>query len=134
MLRIWDCFLLEGSKVLFRFSCGLLSMHQKTLLYQTDTISIFRQLKHLTKYTFDINCLFKVTGILFGPFFYVSLSIAFVWFQAAYFDLKPFPRRTDIMVKQKYYLNMLSESKKKRELERQAFVYQEQMVFNFYFC
>ena len=47
MLRIWDCFLLEGSKVLFRYSCALLYMHKECLLEQNETISIFKHLNNL---------------------------------------------------------------------------------------
>ena len=60
LLRIWDCFLFEGSKVLFRFACALIIMHKQVLLDQTDTISLFKNLKYLIKYTFSMESLVKV--------------------------------------------------------------------------
>jgi TBC1 domain family member 2B len=63
LLRIWDCFLLEGNKVLFRYSCALLYMHKYGLLEQRDTISMFKQLKNAAKGTYDVDGLTKVRGI-----------------------------------------------------------------------
>jgi TBC1 domain family member 2B len=60
LLRIWDCFLLEGNKVLFRYSCALLYMHKYGLLEQRDTISMFKQLKSAAKGTYDVDGLTKV--------------------------------------------------------------------------
>lgn len=60
MLRVWDCFLLEGPKVLFRFALALLSMHQDALMERSDTMSILKVLKIATKFTYDIEGLTKV--------------------------------------------------------------------------
>jgi len=60
LLRIWDCFLVEGSKVLFRFSVAILTHHQDTLVSQPDTISIMRFLKTCTRLLFDADGLVKV--------------------------------------------------------------------------
>jgi hypothetical protein len=61
LLRIWDCFLVEGPKVLFRFSLAILFLHQTSLLEKRDTISIMRHLKCMSKATFDIEGLIKVS-------------------------------------------------------------------------
>lgn len=61
LLRIWDCFFVEGPKVLFRFALGLLKMHEKQLLQQLDTISVMRHLKCCAKLTFDVEGLVKVS-------------------------------------------------------------------------
>uniref|UniRef100_A0AC34RBJ5 Rab-GAP TBC domain-containing protein n=1 Tax=Panagrolaimus sp. JU765 TaxID=591449 RepID=A0AC34RBJ5_9BILA len=45
MLRIWDCFLLEGSKVLFRISIALLGLYEEEILDRSDTISVIKVLK-----------------------------------------------------------------------------------------
>lgn len=60
LLRIWDCFLLEGPKVLFRFALAILKLHEKEILQKTDTISIMRHLKAAAKLTFDADGLLKV--------------------------------------------------------------------------
>ncbi|KAK3088782.1 hypothetical protein FSP39_023684 [Pinctada imbricata] len=105
LLRIWDCFLLEGPKVLFRFALAILKIHERELLKKTDTISIMRHLKAAAKLTFDVDGLIKT----------------------AYEDLKPFPRRRDINTKQACYLNTLKEKHKKKELQKLAFAEREQL-------
>ncbi len=60
LVRIWDCFLFEGDKVLFRYACALLKLHKRVLLQQTDAISFFKHLKYCVKNTFDIDGLNKV--------------------------------------------------------------------------
>lgn len=65
LIRIWDCFLIEGDKVLFRYACALFKMHQKILMEQQDSISFFRHLKYAVKNTFDIEGLNKVNIFCF---------------------------------------------------------------------
>ena len=60
LLRIWDCFLLDGSKVLFRFALAILILNRESLLIRKDTISIIKQIKDFTKYCLDLETLFKV--------------------------------------------------------------------------
>jgi hypothetical protein len=69
ILRVWDCFLLEGPKVLFRFVLALLHMHKNTLLECTDTMSILKALKLCAKHTYDVDALVKVRRrlALFSP-------------------------------------------------------------------
>ncbi|XP_064616291.1 uncharacterized protein LOC135480392 [Liolophura sinensis] len=106
LLRIWDCFLLEGPKVLFRFSLAILKVHQHDLLQKTDTISVMRHLKACAKLTYDIDGLIKT----------------------AFEELAPFPSRRDISIKQACYLNVLKDKYKKREWHRRAYVEREQML------
>ncbi|XP_078325499.1 uncharacterized protein LOC111124243 isoform X7 [Crassostrea virginica] len=105
LLRIWDCFLLEGPKVLFRFALAILKLHEKEILQKTDTISIMRHLKAAAKLTYDADGLIKV----------------------AFEGLKHFPRRKDIATKQACYLNTLKEQNKRKELQRLAFAEREHM-------
>lgn len=79
MLRIWDSFLLEGTKVLFRYSLALLYMHKNFYLKHHDTISIFKAIKYSVSVTFDVE---ELTNIAFNT-------------------LKPFPKRREIQQKQK---------------------------------
>ena len=60
VLRILDCFLLEGSKVLFRMSLGILKINEKRILGLTDPVALFQFLKEVARHTFDIEALFKV--------------------------------------------------------------------------
>lgn len=62
MIRIWDCFLLEGPKVLFRFAVALLSIHENEVLQRMDTISVMKILKASVRFTYDYNGLFKVSN------------------------------------------------------------------------
>lgn len=55
MLRIWDCFLYEGPKVLFRFAIALLGLHEEQLLAHSDTISVIKLLKAAVKLTLDVD-------------------------------------------------------------------------------
>jgi hypothetical protein len=63
LLRIWDCFLLEGPKVLFRFALAILILHRESILIRTDTISVMKHIKDLTKHFIDIDTLFRVSKL-----------------------------------------------------------------------
>ena len=65
LLRIWDCFLLEGAKVLFRFAVAILIINRESILTRTDTISMMKQIKDSTKNLIDVESLFKVKLLLF---------------------------------------------------------------------
>ena len=52
MFRIWDCFLSEGCKILFRYSLAFFKMHEdKLLLFQPACY--FKLVKELSESTFD---------------------------------------------------------------------------------
>lgn len=106
LLRIWDCFLLEGPKVLFRFSLAILKMHEEVLLTKQDTVSIMRQLKAIARLCYDVDTLIKV----------------------AFEDLEPFPRRQDIAAKQACFQKILREQSKKRELEKHSVLSRDNTV------
>lgn len=61
MLRIWDSFLLEGPKVLFRFALALLAFHEGAIMERTDTISVMKVIKAAAKLTYDTDGLIKVS-------------------------------------------------------------------------
>ncbi|GMT31918.1 hypothetical protein PFISCL1PPCAC_23215, partial [Pristionchus fissidentatus] len=85
LLRFWDCFLLEGPKVLFRFSIALLSLHVDEILQKTDTIGVMKVVKAAVRLSFDVDGLFKL----------------------AFEDLDPFPSRAQLRSKQMTYLEVL---------------------------
>ncbi|XP_033761397.1 uncharacterized protein LOC117343169 [Pecten maximus] len=107
LLRIWDCFLLEGPKVLFRFTLAILKMNEKEILQKRDTISIMRYLKTCAKHTFDADSLIM----------------------AAFKDIKGFPRRQDMATKQACYLKTLKDKNKQKELQRLAYTEREHLYF-----
>uniref|UniRef100_A0A9J2P777 Rab-GAP TBC domain-containing protein n=1 Tax=Ascaris lumbricoides TaxID=6252 RepID=A0A9J2P777_ASCLU len=92
MIRIWDCFLLEGPKVLFRFAVALLSIHESEVLTRTDTISVMKILKASVRLTYDYEGLFKL----------------------AFDATQPFPSRSQIEQKQRAYLSILTERLSRR--------------------
>ncbi|CAF3384129.1 unnamed protein product [Rotaria sp. Silwood1] len=99
LLRIWDCFLLEGAKVLFRFALAILIINRESILTKTDTISMMKQIKDSTKNLIDVESLFKI----------------------AFEDLKPFCHRKDISIKQAYWTKMLTDKVLKRQLSKEGF-------------
>ena len=62
MLRIWDCFLYEGRKVLYRFALGILKLYEKKILQMSDTNNILGFLKRLPKHIFNVDDLFYVSN------------------------------------------------------------------------
>ncbi|XP_055896131.1 uncharacterized protein LOC106079591 isoform X5 [Biomphalaria glabrata] len=108
LLRIWDCFLLEGPKVLFRFSLAILHIHSKEIIMKCDTISVMRHLKACAKITYDVD------GLV----------------MAAFKTLKPFPRRQDIVSKQTCYLNALKEKYKWRDMQRVTYAERENVYLS----
>ncbi|CAJ0583589.1 unnamed protein product, partial [Mesorhabditis spiculigera] len=98
LLRIWDCFLLEGPKVLFRFSVALLGMNEVEILQKNDTIGIMKIVKAAVRLTYDID------GLL----------------MQAFCDLNPFPSRVQLLTKQQAVLTLLQEKLSKRQHRRDA--------------
>jgi len=89
-LRIWDVFLYEGNKVLFRFALSFLKLQEEEILKMNDSVSINQFLRTLGERDCDVKQL---------------CSIAFS-------QLNPFPYRT-VKVKRQYYSNLV-----KNELEK----------------
>ena len=109
MLRLWDCFLFEGPKVLFRFTVVLLGLYEDEILERTDTISVMKVLKAAVRHTYDVEGLIKVFRCFFGfstHFFLIE--------QSASDDLNPFPSRAFLLQRQALYLKVLQERLKKR--------------------
>ncbi|XP_035673748.1 TBC1 domain family member 2B-like [Branchiostoma floridae] len=71
MLRIWDAFLYEGSKVLFRYALAFFKASEEAILQQKDYMSIFKFLRQMPQTMVDTRRLAQI----------------------AFHDLNPFPRR-----------------------------------------
>uniref|UniRef100_A0A183C8B7 PH domain-containing protein n=1 Tax=Globodera pallida TaxID=36090 RepID=A0A183C8B7_GLOPA len=97
MLHLWDCFLYEGPKVLFRFTIALLGFHEEELLAHSDTISVIKVLKAAVRLTFDVDGLIKF----------------------AFEELSPFPGKAYLRQRQSLYLRVLQEQLFKRQQLRQ---------------
>ena len=67
-LRIWDAFLFEGSKVLFRFSLAFLKYHENNLLSLTDMMTINQYLRVFGEKTYDIKQLCNIAFNVLNPF------------------------------------------------------------------
>jgi hypothetical protein len=63
MLRFFDSFVVEGSKVLFLVSLALLKTNEEALLAATDYESVHRLLKELPAQCFDDDRFMKVAWI-----------------------------------------------------------------------
>jgi len=70
-LHIWDAFLFEGTKVLFRYAISIFKSFEEKLLRQNDYMSIFNTFRAELDSSFDVKKLTKI----------------------AFYDLNPFPLR-----------------------------------------
>ena len=61
MLRIWDTFLYEGSKVLFRYAIAIFKYNEESLLSQENSIMIFNRLRAIAQEASDVNKLTHVS-------------------------------------------------------------------------
>ncbi|XP_061452009.1 TBC1 domain family member 2B isoform X2 [Rhineura floridana] len=71
LFKIWDSFLYEGPKVIFRFALALFKYKEEEILKLQDSMSIFKYLRYFTRTVLDAR---KLISVAFG-------------------DLNPFPLR-----------------------------------------
>ncbi|EGT40667.1 hypothetical protein CAEBREN_11598 [Caenorhabditis brenneri] len=99
LLRIWDCFLLEGPKVLFRFAIVLIGKHEEEIISRTDTIGIMRVSKAATKLAYDeeaiVNMAFRIPNL---------------------------PTRAELKSMQQQYVSLLKEKLEKKTKRANEFV------------
>jgi hypothetical protein len=94
-LRILDCFLMEGTKVLFRVGLGVLKVNARHLLSITDPVALFQTLKEIAKHTFNIDQLLQV----------------------AFTGIEPFPSRNVLTARHSYHYSKIKEQWLLREKE-----------------
>ncbi|XP_056137160.1 TBC1 domain family member 2A isoform X2 [Lampris incognitus] len=63
LLRVWDAFLYEGTKVIFRYALALFKYKEDDILKIQDNVEIYQYLRFFTKTIFDGR---KLTGIAFS--------------------------------------------------------------------
>lgn len=97
MLRLWDCFLMEGPKVLFRFTLAILALYEEDILAHSETISVIKVLKAGVRLTLDVDGLVKL----------------------AFEEMDPFPSKAYLRQRQFLYLQVLQERLLKRQQLRQ---------------
>ncbi|VUZ43985.1 unnamed protein product [Hymenolepis diminuta] len=65
LLRIWDVFLLEGEKVIFRVAVALLMRQEDVLIRQSDTLAFWKSMKTAVSIVYDHKTLMNTA---FGGF------------------------------------------------------------------
>ena len=68
MLQIWDAFLYEGSKVLFRYAIALFKFNEEQLLKLDSTSAIFNQVRRIGKLAYDPQRLSQVSTAYYPPY------------------------------------------------------------------
>ncbi|XP_075713773.1 TBC1 domain family member 2B isoform X2 [Rhinoderma darwinii] len=66
--RIWDTFLYEGSKVIFRFALGLFKYKEEEILKLRDSTSIFKYLRYFSRTILDSRKLSNMAFVDMNPF------------------------------------------------------------------
>lgn len=97
-LHIWDAFLFEGSKVLFRYAIAIFKYMESKLLKQGDYMSIYNTLRDGLEHTTDTQALTQI----------------------AFHELNPFPMRT-ITHKREHHYKLLEAQKKELDQIRQEY-------------
>jgi hypothetical protein len=67
-LRIWDIFLYEGNKVLFRFALAFFKMYEEEILTSSDSLSINTLLRTLGETGCDVKNLCRIAFSFLNPF------------------------------------------------------------------
>jgi len=97
-LHIWDAFLFEGSKVLFRYAIAIFKYMESVLLKQCDYMTIYNTLRDGLEYLTDMPTLTQI----------------------AFHELNPFPMRT-ITHKREHHYKLLEAQKKELDHIRQKY-------------
>ncbi|XP_078541330.1 TBC1 domain family member 2B isoform X1 [Lissotriton helveticus] len=67
-IKIWDSFLYEGSKVIFRFALALFKYKEEEILKLQDSMSIFKYLRYFTRTILDARKLINIAFVDMNPF------------------------------------------------------------------
>ncbi|KAK1789339.1 hypothetical protein P4O66_015278, partial [Electrophorus voltai] len=93
LLKVWDAFFYEGTKVIFRYALALFKYNEEEILKIHDSVEIYQYLRFFTKTITDSR---KLTAIAFG-------------------DLNPFPMK---VLRNRRALHLQRLQAELRELER----------------
>ncbi|XP_022099135.1 uncharacterized protein LOC110983843 [Acanthaster planci] len=103
LLRIWDCFLFDGLRVLFQFSIALLQYHETSLLEKKDILAILKDTKSMAKLTQDVQAIVNLVRE----------------------SNDSFPSSAWIQQKQQHYMSVLRAVYEQQEKAREEFEKQE---------
>eukprot|EP00118_Oscarella_pearsei_P017856 m.179668 g.179668 ORF g.179668 m.179668 type:complete len:936 (+) comp39227_c0_seq9:595-3402(+) len=67
-LRIWDSFLYEGTKVLFRYALAIFKLNEDSLLSLTNPAALFNATRNLTLQALDLKRLAHIAFVEMNPF------------------------------------------------------------------
>jgi hypothetical protein len=67
-LRIWDVFLYEGNKVLFRFALAFFKLHEEEILNTTDSVQVNTLIRTLGEGRCDVRSLCRIAFTFLNPF------------------------------------------------------------------
>ena len=68
-LRIWDVFLYEGNKVLFRFALAFFKLHEQDILSSTDSVQVNSLIRTLGQESrCDVRSLCRIAFTFLNPF------------------------------------------------------------------
>lgn len=99
MFRIWDSFLYEGPKVIFRYALAVFKFKEDEFVKLQDYMSIFKYLRYFTRTILDAR---KLTSIAFA-------------------DMNPFPMRL-IQSRRAFHLEKVRQELSELEIIRQDFL------------
>ncbi|CAL8261923.1 unnamed protein product [Merluccius merluccius] len=68
LFKIWDAFLYEGPKIMFRFALALFKYKEEEFLKLHDSTTIFKYLRHFTRTILDSRKLMNVAFVDMNPF------------------------------------------------------------------
>ncbi|XP_051975603.1 TBC1 domain family member 2B isoform X1 [Xyrauchen texanus] len=68
LFKIWDSFLYEGPKIMFRFALSLFKYKEEEFLKLQDPMSIFKYLRYFTRTILDARKLMSIAFVDMNPF------------------------------------------------------------------
>ncbi|KAF5902540.1 TBC1 domain family member 2B [Clarias magur] len=68
LFKIWDAFLYEGPKIIFRFALALFKCKEEEFLKLQDTMAIFKYLRYFTRTILDARKLMNMAFVDMNPF------------------------------------------------------------------
>ena len=100
MIRIWDTFLYEGSKVLFRYAVAIFLYNQEKLLAEGNSIAIFNQLRSMCKEATDVRRLTEVSYYVYVVFIMSKYFFQISFNEITRFSMDVIRRKRDYYHKQ----------------------------------
>ncbi|KAJ8417276.1 hypothetical protein AAFF_G00285030 [Aldrovandia affinis] len=68
LFKIWDAFLYEGPKIMFRFALALFKYKEEEFLKLQDSMAIFKYLRYFTRTILDVRKLMNIAFVDMNPF------------------------------------------------------------------